>query len=205
MEEYKKQTMTTYSINPKGYEQKTRENMENRVHPFLEKFANMLSGKKVLDIGCGPGVYLEWFRENGLEAMGIDLSDSFIEICSSKGLNVRKMDMEQPLLYPHSFDGLWAVTSLLHVPKEKVPVVIKEWARLLKPNGILFLVVKEGSGEGYREDSVNGSKNKWVSFFTEEEIKKLFSVSFDLIESSTVTYNDGVTYINIFFKVRSRY
>ncbi len=204
MEEYKKQTMTTYSTNPKGYEQKTRENMENRIYPFLEKFSNMLGGKKVLDIGCGPGVHLEWFRENGLEAMGIDLSDSFIEICSSKGLNVRKMDMEQPLLYPQSFDGIWAVSSLLHVPKEKVPAVIKGWARLLKPNGILFLSVKEGSGEGYREDAVNGGKNKWTSFFTEEELKKLFSSSFDLIESNAAIYKDGFTHINIFFKVRSR-
>lgn len=203
MEEYKKQTMTAYAINPKGYEKKTRERMENGVYPILEKFANMLSGKKVLDIGCGPGVHLEWFRENGLDALGIDLSDSFIEICSSKGLNVRKMDMEHPILYPHSFDGIWAVSSLLHLPKEKIPAAVKAWARLLRPNGILFLSVKEGSREGYEVDLLNGGKNKWMSFFSEEELKKFFSGSFDVVDSSSTTATDGVVHLNIFFRVRS--
>lgn len=204
MEEYKKETIAAYAVNPTAYEKKTRENMETNVLPFLEKFDLLVVGKKILDVGCGPGVHMEWFREKKKDAVGIDLSDPFLEMCSSKGLNVRKMDMESINFWPHSFDGIWSASSLLHVPKERIPSLVKNWARLLKSNGILFISVKEGEGEGYHPDPLNGGKNKWTSFFSEEEIKKLFSGSFDLIESSVTDLGDGIKHLNFFFRVRSR-
>lgn len=203
MEEYKKETMLTYAVNPVAYEKKTRENLDKGIRVRLERFSSLLNGKKVLDIGCGPGVHVEWFREKGFDAIGIDLSDAFLQLCSEKGLNVRKMDMENINFWPHSFDGIWAVSSLLHLPKEKIPRVVKSWARLLKPNGVLFVSVKEGEGEGYRQDMLNGGRNKWMSYFSEEELKNLFSGSFDVIERGITEMGDGVKHIDIFFRVRS--
>ena len=202
MEDYTKKTIAAYAVNPIGYEEKTRRNMEGSVTPLLEKFSTMLPGKKVLDIGCGPGVHLEWFREKGFDAIGIDLSDSFVQMCSDKGLNVRKMDIEYINFYPYSFDGIWAVSSLLHLPKEKIPAVVKKWSKLLKSNGLLFVSVKEGSGEGYKEDVLNGGKQKWMSYFSEEELKKLFSPSFDVLETIISGASKDERHINIFFRIR---
>ena len=46
----------------------------------------------VLDIGCGRGEFLELLREKGIEGHGIDMDGDMVDFCTSKGLNVEKID-----------------------------------------------------------------------------------------------------------------
>ena len=101
MFEDQKKTMVAYNSNPAIYVEKFSKNFKLYANKDAEKFASALSGKKILDVGCGPGIELEFFREKGLDALGIDLSDSMLKICQEKGLNVRKMDMKNPILWPN--------------------------------------------------------------------------------------------------------
>lgn len=181
MEQYKKDTVALFEAGAKNYEARLQEMVRSHVHADLDRFVSTLKGSKVLDVGCGPGVFLEEFRERGVDALGIDLSDVFIQRCHQKGLNVRKMDMEQPLLYPHSFDGIWSSAVMQHLPRERVPALLNTWLRLLKRDGILFLAVQKGTHEGYIPDPLIPEKKMWLTYFVEEEIRRLVEKKYDVV------------------------
>ncbi len=201
MEAYKKETIFTYDSNVAGFEKKFQDNFEKYGREDLERFISNLKGGKVVDIGCGPGVYLEAMREAGLDAMGIDLSESFIERCHEKGLNVRKMDMENPLLYPHSFDGLWAHAVLPHVPRERVAALLQTWTRLLKRDGLLWLSLREGEGEGFDADASNTDRKRWLTFYTDEEVRKLVGKRFEVIHFEQ-TDRSGKKYLKYLLRLK---
>lgn len=46
----------------------------------------------VLDIGCGRGEFMELLKDNNIGALGLEISDSMMEQCCQKGLNVEKID-----------------------------------------------------------------------------------------------------------------
>lgn len=53
------------------------------------------NSKKIADLGCGDGVFLELLGENHpeKEAVGIDTNDELVSLCRSHGLNVKKTDV----------------------------------------------------------------------------------------------------------------
>ena len=64
-----------------------------RYHQTYLKFVGQaMVDHPVLDLGCGTGAFMELLRENGFQAMGIDLADEAVTVCSAKGLNVIKDD-----------------------------------------------------------------------------------------------------------------
>jgi len=54
------------------------------------------------------------------------------------------MDIENLEFQDEIFDGIWAATSLLHIPKANLNKVIKKLNKILKDEGILHISVKEG-------------------------------------------------------------
>lgn len=197
-----KPTVQTYNIGARTYEGIYQRGFDESGHEDAERFVSLLPGPKILDAGCGPGIFLDFFREKRLDALGIDLSESFLDICAEKGLNVRKMDMETPILYPYSFDGIWASMSVLHVPKARVPKLVQTWAKLLKPNGVLFVSLKEGTKEGVEADTDFPPHERWISYFEDNEVKALFGKKFDLISEHHALLPSGRTRLKYFFRVK---
>jgi len=64
-------------------------------------------------------------------------------------LEVLNMTFEE-LDFDEVFDGIWACASLLHVPEEDMPGILKKVGLALKPEGYLYISVKEGDFEGER-------------------------------------------------------
>lgn len=94
---------------------------------------------RVLDVGCGQGPALEFFREHGLDYLGVTLSDEDIEACRLKGFRVEKMDQSFLELPDQSQDLVWA----RHVVEHSVfPLfTLHEFSRVLKPGGMLYMEV----------------------------------------------------------------
>ena len=67
---------TTYKENKTDYPKKL-------VNYIIKKY-NIKKGNKILDIGCGDGVLTKCFIECGIDAYGIDISDSAKENIPSK-------------------------------------------------------------------------------------------------------------------------
>ncbi|MFH0970867.1 MAG: methyltransferase domain-containing protein [Candidatus Diapherotrites archaeon] len=201
MEAFKKETVITFESQAKEYESYLHEILEKFAQDDVERFVSSLQGPRILDVGCGPGVFLEAFRNQGLDGMGIDLSDVFIQRCHEKGLNAKRMDIEHPILYPHSFHGIWGNTALHHMPKEKAFAVIQHFSRLLMGNGILFLTLPDGQGEGYEDTPREGFK-QWVAYYTLEDVRLMMGKHFDELHYSSKTLPDGKNYHAFLFRVK---
>ncbi|MFZ3060704.1 MAG: class I SAM-dependent methyltransferase [Candidatus Methanoperedens sp.] len=110
---------------------------------ILDRIPNRVPNElKVLDIGCGFGKSLEWFKEYGFnDLIGIDSSETSVKICRDKGFNVIEMDAFHTKFRNKEFDLVYAGGVLEHFESEDVQLMIKEMCRisdkyilLLQPN-----------------------------------------------------------------------
>lgn len=92
----------------------------------------------LLEIGAGTGRDSLYFQEHGLAVTAVDLSERMVELCRNKGLTAYRMDFSRMSFADRSFDAVFAMNCLLHVPKAELREMLGEIARVLKPGG-LFL------------------------------------------------------------------
>ena len=93
--------------------------------------------------------------------------------------------MIQDFQTDHTYDSITAISSLIHVPKAHLLAQIQKIAKLLNPNGLLFISLIEGSGEDF-EDPTNLGKLRYFAKWSELEIDNLLSPSFTLLESHKI-------------------
>lgn len=158
------------------------------LHPHVQakKFVKMLpKHAKILDIGCGPGRDAKVFEEQGLKVVGIDFSAKMIELAKqyTRQAEFHVMDIEKLAFPRDTFDGVWASASFLHISKKNILQVFENIHALLKREGIFYLSVKQGSGEMLAPDARYENRQKFWSFFEEEEIITLLKeAGFEVLE-----------------------
>lgn len=108
---------TDTGINYFVFEEKfrgAREEIAQRQTAFLRYFEGC---KNVLDIGCGRGEFLETMRKNGIGARGVDLDETMVDFCRSKGLEVQLEDAFDYLekLEDASLDGIFIDQVVEHL------------------------------------------------------------------------------------------
>lgn len=114
--------------------------------------ASLPSNGRVLDVGCGSGRDLLGLQAAGLAPGGLDLSPRMVAIAERvSGMPVHLGDVRRPGLPAASFDGVWAMASLLHLERDDIGTALRALGRLLVPGGLLYATVKSGSGRA-RDD-----------------------------------------------------
>lgn len=160
------QTIGYYNANAEGFVASTA-NVE--FGALQRKFASMLpEGGRVLDLGCGSGRDSLAFLKAGFQVDAVDGSESMAKTASSlTGLPVAHATF---VAYEPKgeYDGIWACSSLLHVPKGDLSVVIGKYARALKLGGVFYLSFKLGSHNGMR----NG---RWFTDLDEPSFRSLIA------------------------------
>lgn len=77
--------------------------------------------KRVLEIGCGPGVFLNECRSRGADVLGVDPSPRAARLASRQGLHMIDSTFEHALeqgwLGPRAFDLVFAFEVIEHVPR----------------------------------------------------------------------------------------
>ena len=158
-------TLDYYNQNAKSFIQGT---VSVDFKETQDKFLQSLTGKTILDFGCGSGRDTKYFIESGYAVTAIDGSE---ELCKSAsaytGIQVKHM-LFQDLNEVDCYDGIWACSSILHLPKEELKIVSQKMSRALKQNGIIYTSFKYGNFEGER----NG---RYFTDFTLDEFKDFIS------------------------------
>jgi SAM-dependent methyltransferase len=145
MGQYSKDTSGYYDQNAQKYVQDTLAlDLSNLYEPFLELIP---SKGRILDAGCGSGRDTLYFREKGFTVLPFDSSTEIVRIASEIIGDTVLMMSFQELEFKDEFDGIWACSSLLHVPKAEMDDVMERISRALKTGGILYTSFKYGSGE----------------------------------------------------------
>lgn len=92
----------------------SREDIKERQRAFVRYFEGC---SNVLDIGCGRGEFLELMRDAGIGARGVDLDETMVEFCRSRGLAVELNDAVSYLeqLEDESLDGIFIDQVVEHL------------------------------------------------------------------------------------------
>lgn len=141
-------TIEYYNNNAEAFIENTRNvDFHNIQNKFLE---NLPAGAMILDLGCGSGRDTKYFLDRGYTVYAIDGSKRLCELAAGyTGIAVKCMLFNQ-LSDEEKYDGIWACSSLLHVPSEELKDVLVRIKNALKLDGIAYLSFKHGDFEGIR-------------------------------------------------------
>lgn len=135
----------------------------------------------LLEIGAGTGKDSLFFQENGLDVVCTDLSPEMVALCCSKGLKAYVMDFLHLDFPQASFDAVYALNCLLHVPKSNLPIVLEAIRTLLRPDGLFFMGVYGGHEfEGILPSDEYVPK-RFFAFYTDEGIQQVVSSVFKIV------------------------
>jgi ubiquinone/menaquinone biosynthesis C-methylase UbiE len=109
---------------------------------FLNQmFADINKEDKILDIACGDGVGLKWFRDNGYKnVFGFELNENKVQIAKQTGFEIFIGDMHNLNCFnDNTFDVVYSSHTLEHALNPFQ--VLSEFKRILKNSGIFILVI----------------------------------------------------------------
>ncbi len=139
----------------------------------LDDFISMINPPaQVLDIGCGPGYDLKYLSER-FKLTGIDISSKFVNIARFENPNSEIIlgDIVKVDIGVNKFKGIWARDSIHHVSNEHLDAVFQKIADALVDGGILYAVVREGTGEiTERSKKSYTTIERFYHLFTPEEL-----------------------------------
>lgn len=116
-----------------------------------DRFTSHLSkGSRILDYGCGSGRDTKTFLNKGFQVEAIDGSRKLCKYARVfTGINVKCMRFQE-LNEFEKYDGIWACSSILHVPKKDLPDIFTKMIAALKTEGVIYISFKYGNFEGVR-------------------------------------------------------
>lgn len=130
--------------------------------------AELKNGASVLDFGCGSGRDTRYFLKRGYKVIALDGSAELCKIAEEKtGVSVIHMDFNE-FEEKDKYDGIWACSSILHLPKKELKQVLVNMEQALHIGGIIYTSFKYGDFEGMR----NG---RFFTDFTEDSFRSFFS------------------------------
>jgi SAM-dependent methyltransferase len=134
----------------------------------------------LLELGAGSGKDGVFFRDQGLDVVCSDLSPEMVALCREKGLAACVMDLADLDFPPGTFDAVYALNCLLHVPDRELPGVLRRVRAVLRPDGLFYLGVYGGRDhEGVWEDDPYEPK-RFFSFRTDTRMREIVAGSFEV-------------------------
>ena len=137
---------------------------------LLTRFAARVKGQgAICDIGCGPGHIARFLHDQdrdanrndndansdgNIDVFGLDLSPGMIEEAQrlNPEISFRQGNMLALDLPDASLAGIAAFYAIVHLPREALPQVFREMARVLKPDGLLLLAFHIGDETLHRDE-----------------------------------------------------
>ena len=155
---------------------------------FLEPLRKHLNpGCRVLDIGCGSGRDMLWFKNLGFDVTGFERSSGLADLArQNTGCTVIKGDFEVFDFTALPSDAVLLAGSLVHVPHANLPLIFNRVTAGLKPGGIVLVSLKQGKGAGM-------DKHGRVFYFWQE---KALGELFQKLGFTVLAFNTQVSKVN---------
>jgi len=158
----------------------------------LEELLRLAPGRKILDIGCATGQFLEVASEVGFDAFGVEPTEYAAGVARRRGLNVHHGFVSD--LPSCEYDVVHSNHVLEHIPD---PVAfMKDVARVLKPGGIACIEVpNEFDNLPYILNTLMGTRkprtiaSPHINFFDIRSLEQVFKCA-NLKLMQWYTYTD---------------
>ena len=160
------ETIDYYEKNAKSFADSTADiEFSEMQDSFL---SNLKEGASILDFGCGSGRDTCYFLKKGYKVTALDGSAELCRIAEEKtGISVIQMDFSE-FAEKDKYDGIWACSSILHLPKQELKKVLVHMEQALHIGGIIYTSFKYGEFEGMR----NG---RYFTDFTEDSFRNFLT------------------------------
>ncbi|MTI57808.1 class I SAM-dependent methyltransferase [Geosporobacter ferrireducens] len=139
------------------------ETIEKTVNHMIRSM-NLKAGDKILDLGCGPGLYCKHFAQQGFSVTGVDYSQRSIEYAEQAATD-HSLDIEYKYMdyldmnYCDTFDAVLLIYGdFCVISDKKRDLLLRKIHKALKPDGYFALDV---STKIHRKK--NGLKNRWYA------------------------------------------
>ncbi|WP_417228112.1 bifunctional 2-polyprenyl-6-hydroxyphenol methylase/3-demethylubiquinol 3-O-methyltransferase UbiG [Amphritea sp.] len=120
---------------------------------FIDRIAS-LSGKKVLDVGCGGGILSEAMAHRGATVTGIDMGEAPLKVAklhgleSGVGVDYRQVTVEELAVeQPQQYDIVTCMEMMEHVPDPSS--IVDACSQLVKPGGHVFFSTLNRNPKSY--------------------------------------------------------
>ena len=171
----------------KAYDQKAQHRNASPLETWKlterERFLALLLREQkqtLLELGAGPGNASAFFQANGLHVLCTDFSPEMVKLCQQKGLSAQIVDFSNLPFAPASFDAVYAMNCLLHLPKQEMPKILTDIATILKPGGLFYLGQYGGyDHEGVWQDDFYEPK-RFFSFYSDTHLLKVVKSAFQV-------------------------
>ncbi len=128
-------------------------------------------GASIVDLGCGSGRDLKYFKDNGYEAEGLDASEKLCILAREySGCPVLCTDFLS-WKTERRYDAFWANASLLHLTGKDIITFFAQKTKYLADNGIFYMSMKTGIPQG------DDPKGRYFTPFSEELLEQLLKAS----------------------------
>lgn len=186
------------------YNQNAREFVFNTVGAYMEYnqkyFCERIpKGALILDFGCGSGRDAKYFMSQGYQVEALDGSEELCRIASDfTGIEVQHRYFHE-LDEEDKYDGIWACSSILHLPIDELKGVFPKMAKALRNQGVVYASFKYGEFEGERD-------GRYFTDLNEERLHRLaddtgvFIVEETWITSDVRPGRDGEKWMNMILK-----
>jgi SAM-dependent methyltransferase len=150
---------------------------------------NLSKNAKILDLGCGPGYFLDEMKSRGYtDVTGVTLSPGDVKLCEDKGHTIKRYDLsfipQRDGYYDESVDFVFLRHALEHSP---YPIFsLMEYNRILKQGGKIYIEVPAPDCERMHEFNLNHysilGQNQLAALLTRTgfNIDKFNNLEFDL-------------------------
>jgi len=117
-----------------------------RIWPEFQYFKDFfVDGQKILDFGCGNGRFYFLIQDKNISYYGVDISEKLLFLAKENVKNGQFFLISKELDLPFSnnfFDIIVCLATFHHIPSFTLRMkLLKEFYRVLKPNGLLILSV----------------------------------------------------------------
>lgn len=145
-------------------------------HRLVARRLGSMDGKRVLDVACGLGQWLELLHAQGAEVSGVDISERAIDACKVL-LPARdfRVAPAEPLPFEDGrFDLVTCMGSLEHFPDK--PAALREMLRVAKPDAKFLILVPNAGFLPARFGLFGGTWQKRIreDVYSLDEWRRLF-------------------------------
>jgi len=166
-----------------------------------QRFLALLHAERkhsLLELGAGPGTDSLFFHQHGLAVTATDLSPEMIKHCHDKGLTAYVMDFSDVALPARSFDAVYALNSLLHLPKRDLPHAFQRIHAILKPNGLFYFGVYGGHDHEGTLPNDSYKPPRFFSFYTDDHIQRRVREVFDIVSFTPISLGETTFHVQSF-------
>lgn len=151
----------------------------------------------ILELGCGNGVpCTKHMAEKVHQVTANDISSAQLSFAKEKLADYHNIayvegDMTALNIQPETFDAVTALYSLIHLPRNEQPSMLRSIHRWLKPGGLLLCNFDESEDAGTVMEDWLGTRMYKSSFSAEQSKKMVSEAGFELVDTDIVSTVDG--------------